>query len=138
MKYSLLLLALFLTMKAYCQKATDRDTIPEFYVAEEMPTFSGGEDAFYKWIYDKIYHAKTDSTCIITKIYISFTVDTTGKIIHPEVSFKNPLSFSCKIFESFCKSLESELIDMPAWTSGKQKGKKVRVRYNIPLNIDWQ
>lgn len=138
MKYFVFILIIVFSWKAFSQKNSDKDTIPVFYVAEEMPEFPGGKETLQKWISNEIYSAKTDSNCIITKIFISFVIDTTGKVICPEVVYKNPFSFSCNEFESYCRNSKSELAGMPAWKPGKQKGKKVRVKYNIPVNIDWQ
>lgn len=140
MRFLLFIFLLTLTTAVYCQnnKYPEKDSITELYIAEEMPVFPGGPDSLAYWIQDRIKYAQTDSDCIITKIYISFTIDTTGKVINPEAMIRNPFTTECKKLKAFCESLESELLLMPVWTPGRQGGKKVSVRYNMPVNIDWQ
>ena len=139
MRFLLIILILTLNSGTYCQNINynDTDSIAELYIAEEMPAFPGGETALYKWLSELIKFPATDSTCISSKIFISFTIDTTGKVINPEVSFKYPFSADCKILETFSLNLQSEIIKMPIWTPGRQSGKKVNVRFNMPINIDW-
>ena len=140
MRSLLFILLLSLTTNLYCQnnKNATKDSITELYIAEEMPVFPGGQDSLIHWMDNKLKYAQTDSDCIITKIYISFTIDTTGKVINPEAMIRNPFTSECKKLKAFCESLESELFTMPVWTPGRQDGKKVRVKYNMPVNIDWQ
>jgi hypothetical protein len=140
MRFLLFIFLLTLTTVVYCQnnKYLEKDSITELYIAEEMPVFPGGQDSLQMWIFNKTKKAQTDTNCIITKINISFSVDTTGYVINPEVMFRNPFLYECLKLEAFCKTLESELVSMPAWTPGRQGGKKVRVRFYMPVNIDWQ
>lgn len=67
------------------------------------------------------------------KVYIKFTVDTTGKVIDPHVTSSHGAE---------CPGLNQEMLrvisTMPAWKPGMQDGKKVKVYYSIPAYIRFQ
>ncbi len=134
------LLMLLHALGSFCQtNSTDKkDTLKEFSVVEVMPEFPGGETALMQWLVEKITYLKADSACIPIKIFISFTIDTTGAVINPDIKTTSTFPVDCIISDSYEKSVASEILKMPLWIPGKQNGKPVRVRYKVPIAFDWK
>jgi len=63
-------------------------------------------------------------------VYVEFVVNTNGSIQ------------DVKIIKGVSELLDKEAMRvvkmMPAWTPGEQAGKKVRVRYQVPINFKIQ
>jgi hypothetical protein len=139
-KHSLFIVFLALSVSSFCQTNSNnkKDTVREYTVVEEMPKFPGGDEAFYQWINQHVKLHQTDSACIPIKIFISFTVDSTGAILNPDVRTTSTFPVDCAISDEYPKTLAAEISKMPLWTPGKQNGKPVRVRFQLPVNIDWQ
>jgi Ca-activated chloride channel homolog len=101
-----------------------------FVVVEEMPKFQGSDiKAFQKYIQSKVvYPAKAKSEGISGKVFVSFTVDESGKVTDIE------------IVRSIHTELDNEVIRVikssPIWTPGKQGGKAVKVTYTIPISFE--
>ncbi len=111
---------------------TDKDsTIVEretFYAVEVDPKFPGGEEARMKFLRDNvIYPKEARETNIQGTVLVSFVIETDGSITNVQV------------IKSVHKSLDEETVRitklMPNWESGTQKGKAVRVQYNMPLQF---
>jgi TonB family protein len=95
-------------------------------IAEKMPEFKGGQDAFYNYLVsnlawpdvsaDKVYEAK---------ITLGFIVTKDGKITKP------------RVVKAGHPKLDAEALRvitaMPNWNAGVNKGKPVNVFVNIPL-----
>jgi protein TonB len=99
-----------------------------FFKVEEMPEFPGGEQALRDYIAGNISYpeqAKKDS--ITGKVYISFVIDTTGRVEE------------AKVVRGVHPLLDNESLrvvrSMPAWIPGKEKGKPVKVAYTIPVTF---
>lgn len=99
-----------------------------FVIVEEMPEFPGGKDSLYKFLGANIvYPNKAKKDGIEGKVYVNFTIEKDGAInevkvlrsVHPLLDEE-----AVRVVESF-----------PKWKPGKQKGKTVRVSYNLPLNF---
>lgn len=130
MKLIFFLLLLILTIHSSAQtdstfRIGQSDVI--FDIVEEQPEFPGGTVQLYKFISDNfIYPQKCKRKNHQGKIYVSFVVEKDGSI--EEV----------KILRGVDKDLDAEAIRivklMPKWKPGKQKGKLVKVRYNLPIN----
>lgn len=101
---------------------------PIFFVVEEMPRFPGGDAALHKYIATNLkYPEEAKKQRIEGRVYISFIVTPGGK------------TDQIKILKKVHPSLEAEAIrvieNMPEWTPGKQRGKKVAVSYALPINF---
>ncbi len=99
-----------------------------FDMPEQMPKFPGGGDAMEQFINDNIkYPAEAKSKNIQGKVYVQFIVEKDGSI--SEVSIRRGAH----------KSLDDEAIRvvklMPNWEPGAMRGKKVRVRYTLPITF---
>ena len=109
------------------QNKISNDSI--YWIVEKMPEYPGGDIALRKYIaqnikYDNIH---TEDIECLTKIYVRFHIDENGEVKSP------------KIVRGCSNSNILEIIEnMPKWKPGEHKGKKVKVRYNIPINIHIQ
>lgn len=100
-----------------------------FVMVEEMPTFQGGKiEDFRNWVQKNVsYPAEAKKDKIQGTVYLSFVVDTDGKVRQIEIiRSANPL-------------LDNEVIramkGAPDWKPGKQGGKTVNVAFSIPVKF---
>lgn len=96
--------------------------------AELEPTFPGGEGAMMAWIQKNIEYPQLAVEMGEQGIcYIQFVVNKDGSIEQ------------VKIMRGVSDALDSEakrvVRRMPKWTPGEQAGKKVRVRYTLPIHF---
>jgi TonB family protein len=94
-----------------------------------MPEFPGGETALKKFIEHSMkYPEIAKENGIQGTVYVKFTIDKTGKVVHPE------------IVKEVDPSLDKEALrvanTLPKWKPGKQRGKAVNVVYTIPVNFE--
>ena len=99
-----------------------------FIHVEEMPRFPGGEVALFKYLGDNIkYPAMAKDAGINGKVYVTFVIEKDGSI------------GNVKILRGIGGGCDEEAIrilnGMPHWSPGKQRGKPVRVQYNLPINF---
>ena len=97
-----------------------------FDVVEENPSFPGGDAALATWLQKNIkYPSAAQDNGIQGRVLVSFVVNKDGSIVEP------------KILRSVDPSLDKEAIRvvsaMPRWKPGKQRGKAVRVKFNLPV-----
>ncbi|HXK75482.1 MAG TPA: M56 family metallopeptidase [Bacteroidaceae bacterium] len=100
-----------------------------FNVAEVMPTFTdGGMAGFMSYLSTNIkYPESAQKAGKEGRVIVQFIVSKTGEIINPVV------------VRSVDPALDAEAIrvisTMPAWTPGEQEGKKVNVKYTVPVSF---
>ncbi|MCB0402963.1 MAG: energy transducer TonB [Flavobacteriales bacterium] len=99
-----------------------------FTIVENMPEFPGGQKKLFEYLGKSIkYPPAAKANGISGKVYVNFTVNKDGKIT------------DVKVLRGVHDLLDKEAIRvveaMPAWTPGKQRGKPVRVSYNLPINF---
>jgi len=144
MKNILLVLSISLfSVVAYCQSSkadknignesnSNETTKPNnsdvFVIVEDMPAFPGGEDARRRFLAENInYPSQARIEGIQGTIYISFIIDTTGIVT------------SVKVLRGIGGGCDEEAVRvvklMPKWNPGKQKGKAVRVQFNMPMQF---
>lgn len=97
-------------------------------VAEIEPQFPGGEAAMAEFIRSKVRYPDMPMQMGVQGVtYIEFVVNTDGSIC--QIKAKSDIH----------KDLEKEAMRvvglMPNWIPGEQAGKKVRVRYTVPINF---
>ncbi len=97
---------------------------------EKMPEFPGGEAALFSFLDLNMNPTpeKILRECPEGKAMASFVVEKDGRVT--EVRIMKPL---CPSFDSFCLGV---LRFMPNWLPGAQNGNPVRVRMNLPLNLN--
>ncbi len=105
------------------------DSIPEdliYTISELNPEFPGGESEMYKFLGSNLnYPPDARDKNIQGRVYISFVVETDGKITH--VKCLRGIGGGCD------KEAIRVVKTMPNWTPGMQDGEVVRVRYNLPI-----
>lgn len=96
--------------------------------AEKMPAFPGGDEALAKYL-SKIRYPKEQED-LQSKIDLSFVVDTAGNLLDKSIRNKNESAYTLLDKEGMIM-----LDRMPRWIAGEQNGKKVAVRFYIPMYI---
>jgi len=98
----------------------------EFTVVEEEPSFPGGQEAMTKYLLGTIiYPEEAVKYGIYGTVYVTFMVERDGTL--SEVKVIRGIGGGCD--EEAIRVIEG----MPKWTPGKQRGKFVRVQYNLPI-----
>ena len=97
-----------------------------FWVAEKMPEFPGGNGAVAEYVRENMkYPAIAKEKGTQGRVIVQFVVNKKGKIVSPKVA------------RSVDPDLDKEAIrvisGMPKWKPGVQNGKKVRVKYTVPV-----
>jgi len=117
----LVLLFSFMTSTAQTKK---NDMV--FDVVEVMPQFPGGQIAMLKYIMENMkYPEQAMKEGIQGRVAVRFIVEKDGSIS----DVKPILSVHPLLNKEAVRVVES----MPKWTPGKQNGKPVRVRFNLPV-----
>lgn len=103
------------------------DTV--FYFHEELPRYPGGGEAIYKLLSDSIvYPVSAEKDRIRGRVLVSFVVDTVGNVIDVHA------------IEGVRKDVDDEAIRvvsmLSGWSPGIQKGKKVQVRFQLPITFN--
>ncbi len=99
-----------------------------FEITEIEPVFPGGPEAMMQFIKDEMQYPALDSTMGVQgTVYISFIVNKDGSIEKPEIRKG--------VSESLDREAKRIVGRMPKWTPGEQAGKKVRVRFTIPIRF---
>ena len=96
-----------------------------------MPQFPGGDKAMFEFISSNIkYPAIAREYGEQGTVYIQFTVEKDGSI--SKVVSQRPLGYG--LDEEALRVINS----MPKWKAGEQRGRKVRVRFTIPIKFSLQ
>lgn len=97
-------------------------------VVEEMPEFPGGDIALLTYLKNNLkYPEDAKRKNIQGRVFVNFIISSKGKVLFPYV---------VRGTNSSCDAEAIRLIkNMPAWKPGKQKGKAVMVRYNLPVKF---
>ncbi len=100
-----------------------------FTVVENEPEFPGGMEALYKYLAQNIkYPQLARENGITGKVYVTFVVERDGSIANPKV---------LRDIGGGCGAEAIRVVkSMPKWTPGKQRGKAVRVQFNLPVNFN--
>jgi TonB family protein len=106
----------------------DSSAVYNFAVIEEKPEFPGGNAALMQFLGSNTkYPEYAKENGIQGRVFVAFVIDKDGKVIDVE------------ILRGVHKILDKEAIrvvsSMPDWSPGIQKGKAVKVRYQVPINF---
>ena len=102
-----------------------------FTVVEEMPEFPGGMAKLAEYLAKNIkYPQLARESGIQGRVFINFVVEHDGSVTNVKVM--RSLGGGCD--EEAVRVVKS----MPKWKPGKQRGKPVRVSYNLPVNFKLQ
>lgn len=99
-----------------------------FTVVEQMPKFPGGDEARINYFVNSIkYPDEARKAGIQGTSYVSFIVETDGSITGVKV---------IRGFDKACDEVAMNVIkNMPKWEPGVQRGKPVRVQFNMPIKF---
>ncbi|WP_114781960.1 energy transducer TonB [Botryobacter ruber] len=96
--------------------------------AEQMPSFPGGEKAMFEYLGKNMkYPRQAINAGIEGQVFVSFVVSKTGEI--SDIQVLRGLGAGCD--EEAIRVIKG----MPKWTPGKQNGRAVPVRYNLPVKF---
>lgn len=106
------------------------NTAPQeiFTIVEEQPTFGAGEEGRQKFLGENIkYPDLARENGIQGIVYVTFVVEPDGSISNVQV---------LKGIGAGCDEEAMRVVKMmPKWTPGKQRGKNVRVKINMPIKF---
>ena len=123
----MLLMAECCLMTAHAQKTVVSQTNQKvFDTVEQMPEYPGGMQAMIAFLQTNMkYPEDAAKQKVEGRVMVQFIVETDGSISDVHVA------------KQVFPSLDAEAIRvvqaMPKWTPGKEKGKVVRVKYNLPI-----
>ena len=99
-----------------------------FVFVEENPSFPGGEDALYKYLYENIqYPDMAHDNNITGTVVIRFVVEKDGSITKAAIA--REIGGGCG------KEALRVVNSMPKWKPGKQSGKAVRTEFTLPVQF---
>ncbi len=102
-----------------------------FTVVESMPEFPGGVGELYKYLGSSIkYPPLAKESGIQGRVFVNFVVEPNGSISNVKVL--RGIGGGCD--EEAMRVVKG----MPSWKPGKQRGKAVRVSYNLPIKFTLQ
>jgi TonB family protein len=100
-----------------------------FLIVEDMPTFQGGTiENFRNWVQTNVkYPELAKEKKISGTEYVSFIVDTTGRVVNPKIVRSADPILDAEILRVLCSA--------PLWNPGKQRGQLVNVAFSIPVKF---
>lgn len=134
MKKVLFVLALLLSahtaIHAQSNQNTERNASDEkiFDVVEQPPSFPGGQAALMSYLSKNVkYPEEALKDNVQGRVIVGFIVEKDGSVSN------------AKIIRGVDSALDKEAIrivmSMPKWTPGRQNGRNVRTKYNVPVNF---
>lgn len=104
---------------------------PLFMVVEVMPTYPGGHEALYAYIGEKLtYPEQSKREGIQGTVYIGFVIEKDGQVTNVEVARG--------VADDLDQAALEVIQSMPNWNPGTQRGKAVRVAFNLPIKFNLQ
>lgn len=99
-----------------------------FTIVEEMPAFPGGEAKLFEYLGKNIKYPQIAKEAGISGVvYVNFVVGAQGNIT------------DVKVLRGIGGGCDEEAVrvvkNMPKWKPGKQRGKPVKVSYNLPIRF---
>jgi protein TonB len=99
-----------------------------FKVVEELPEFPGGDEARQQFLKDNLVYPRiARETGLDGRVTIGFIVEPDGRLTN------------FTVLRGKAPSLDEEALRvaklMPKWKAGKQRGKAVRVQYQMPITF---
>ena len=117
--------------KAPVIKQVEEEEVEEqqiFMVVENAPSFPGGDAARMKFLQDNIkYPQMARESGIQGTVYVTFVVERSGAVT--DVKILRGIGGGCD--EEAVRVVQN----MPKWEPGKQRGKPVRVQFNMPIKF---
>ncbi len=109
----------------------EEEEVPEaeiFTVVEESPSYPGGDEARIRFLQQNIqYPQMARESGIQGTVYVTFVVEKNGSVT--DVRVLRGIGGGCD--EEAVRVIKA----MPKWNPGKQRGKPVRVQFNMPIKF---
>lgn len=101
-----------------------------FTIVENDPEFPGGMEALCQYFSKNLRYPALAKECNITgKVYVSFVVEKDGSIARPRI---------IRDIGGGCGAESVRVVRaMPRWKLGRQYGKRVRVKFNLPSHLTY-
>lgn len=117
-----------LLVEEVAEEETDEEEMHIYVVVEDDPEFPGGKDSLRAFIQRNLqYPQLARDKHIEGKVYVTFVVEKDGTITNIKV---------LRDIGGGCGAEAVRVVKlMPKWKPGTQRGKPVRVQYNLPINF---
>jgi len=97
-----------------------------FIAPEQQPEYPGGAEAMRTFLSRNLTYPRAASSAGVSgRVYVSFVVNTDGSLT--DVQVLKGIGFGCD--EEALRVIKK----MPHWKPGKQSGRPVRVKFNLPV-----
>ncbi len=111
-------------------KSSSDDEAPLLNV-EMQPEYPGGMEAMNRFLQKNLrYPTQAQQANVSGKVYMSFVVDRDGSI--SQIEIQKGIGFGCD------EEAKRVLKEMPRWKPGRQQGRAVRCRFNLPIAFTLQ
>ncbi|UFH57448.1 TonB family protein [Spirosoma sp. KNUC1025] len=110
------------------EKAVELEAKPDlpFVAVEQMPEFPGGIEALQKFLGNTLKYPRAAAAAGVSgRVYVSFVVNADGTLT--DLQLLKGIGFGCD--EEAIRVMQK----MPRWRPGKQSGRAVRVKFNLPI-----
>lgn len=123
----MLLMAVCCLMTANAQKTVVSQTNQKvFDTVDQMPEYPGGMQAMIEFLHANMkYPEDAAKQKVEGRVMVQFVVETDGSVSDVHVARQ--------VFPSLDAEAIRVVQAMPKWTPGKEKGRLVRVKYNLPI-----
>ena len=99
-----------------------------FIRVEQQPEYPGGTAALRQFLVNNLTYPRAASSAGVSgRVYVSFVVNTDGSLA--DVQVLKGIGFGCD--EEAVRVIHK----MPKWRPGKQSGRAVRVKFNLPISF---
>ena len=100
----------------------------EFVIVEQQPEFPGGMKALADFLGKSLKYPRAAASAGVSgKVFVSFIVNSDGSLTDLQVL--KGIGFGCD--EEAIRVMQK----MPRWKPGKQSGRAVRVKFNLPISF---
>lgn len=121
-------------IEAYIPPVFEEEQVQEqeiFIVVEDPPSFPGGDEARIRFLSENIrYPQMARESGIQGTVFVTFVVETDGSVT--DVRVLRGIGGGCD--EEAIRVIQA----MPNWNPGKQRGRPVRVQFNMPIRFTLQ
>jgi periplasmic protein TonB len=101
-----------------------------FRIVEERPEFPGGDEALLKFLSKNVrYPGIMKDLGLSGIVYLEFVVGVDGNVEEESIKIDRTPN------DAFSAEAIKAVRAMPTWKPGKQRGKPVRVYYNLPVHF---
>lgn len=99
-----------------------------FVIVEQQPEYPGGLEALRTFLGKNLNYPRSAASAGVSgRVYVSFVVNTDGSLT--DIQVLKGIGFGCD--EEAVRVMQK----MPHWRPGKQSGRTVRVKYNLPISF---